>query len=86
MKNKGLKFFFICATAIFADCVNAATIDNPFDPPPEQSLSFDEAINQLGASDLALKQWQQDVERAYTELSKTRTRRVQHSVSTMLIR
>ena len=76
MKNKGLKFFFICATAIFADCVNAATIDNPFDPPPEQSLSFDEAINQLGASDLALKQWQQDVERAYTELSKTRTRKL----------
>ena len=76
MKNKGLKFFFICTTAIFADCVSAATIDNPFDPPPEQSLSFDEAINQLGASDLALKQWQQDVERAYTELSKTRTRKL----------
>ena len=76
MKNKGLKFFFVFATAIFADCVNAATIDNPFDPPPEQSLSFDEAINQLGASDLALKQWQQDVERAYTELSKTRTRKL----------
>ena len=76
MRNKGLKFFFICATAIFADCVNAATIDNPFDPPPEQSLSFDEAMHNLAASDLALKQWQQDVERAYTELSKTRTRKL----------
>ena len=76
MRNKGLKFFFICATAIFADCVSAATIDNPFDPPPEHSLSFDEAMHKLAASDLALKQWQQDVERAYTELSKTRTRKL----------
>ena len=76
MRNKDLKFFFICATAIFADCVSAATIDNPFDPPPEHSLSFDEAMHKLAASDLALKQWQQDVERAYTELSKTRTRKL----------
>ena len=76
MKNKGLKFFFVFATAIFADCVNAATIVNPFEPIPEQPLSFDEAMHNLAASDLALKQWQQDVERAYTELSKTRTRKL----------
>ena len=76
MRNKGLKFFFICATAIFADCVNAATIDNPFDPPPEQPLSLDESYRQLIESDKALRQWQQDVERAYTELSKTRTRKL----------
>ena len=76
MKNKGLKFFFIFATAIFADCVNAATIDNPFDPPPEQTLSLDEAYRQLVESEKSLRQWQQDVERAYTELSKTRTRKL----------
>lgn len=76
MKNKGLKFFFICATAVFADCVSAATIDNPFEPKPEQSLSLGETYRQLAESDKALKQWQQDVERAYTELSKTRTRKL----------
>ena len=76
MRTKGLKFFFICATAVFADCVNAATIDNPFDPPPEQTLSLDEAYRQLVESEKSLRQWQQDVERAYTELSKTRTRKL----------
>ena len=73
MKNKGLKFFFVFATAIFADCVSAATINNPFDPPPEQpTLSINEASARLAESEKALKQWQQDVERAYTELSKTK--------------
>lgn len=80
MKNKGLKFFFICATAIFADCVNAATIDNPFDPLPEPpTLSINEASARLAESEKALrqqqqdlKQQQQDLNRAYTELSKTR--------------
>lgn len=72
MRNKGLKFFFICATAIFADCVNAATIDNPFEPIPEQPSSFDESFVRLLESDRALRQWRQDVERAYTELSKTK--------------
>jgi len=77
MKNKGLKFFFICATAVFADCVSATTINNPFDPPPEQpTLSINEASARLVESEKALKQWQQDVERAYTELSKTRTRKL----------
>lgn len=79
MKNKGLKFFFICATAIFADCVSAATIDNPFEPKPEQPLSLDESFARLVESEKALrqqqqdlKQQQQDLNRAYTELSKTR--------------
>ena len=77
MKNKGLKFFFIFATAIFADCVSATTINNPFDPPPEQpTLSINEASARLVESEKALRQWQQDVERAYTELSKTRTRKL----------
>ena len=77
MKNKGLKFFFICATAVFADCVSATTINNPFDPPPEQpTLSINEASARLIESGRALRQWQQDVERAYTELSKTRTRKL----------
>ena len=77
MKNKGLKFFFICATAVFADCVSATTINNPFDPPPEQpTLSINEASARLVESEKALRQWQQDVERAYTELSKTRTRKL----------
>ena len=38
MKNKGLKLFFVFATAIFADCVSAMTIGNPFDPTPEQPV------------------------------------------------
>ena len=77
MKNKGLKFFFICATAIFADCVNAATIDNPFDPLPEQPLltPVESALASIEAS-RALEQQQQDLNRAYTELSKTRTRKL----------
>ena len=49
----------------------AGNIVNPFEPIPEQPLSFDEAINQLTASDLALKQQQQDLNRAYiNELTK----------------
>ena len=77
MKNKGLKFFFICATVIFADCVSAATIDNPFEPNPEQPyLSYEESVLAAADAERALKQWQQDVERAYTELSKTRTRKL----------
>jgi len=73
MKNKGLKFFFICATVIFADCVSAATIDNPFDPPPEQPyLSPVEAAIASANSERELKQQQQDLNRAYTELSKTK--------------
>lgn len=76
MKNKGLKFFFVFATAIFADCVSAATIDNPFEPKPEQPLSLDESYRRLIESDRALRQQQQDLNRAYTELSKTRTRKL----------
>ena len=73
MKNKGLKFFFVFATAIFADCVSAATIDNPFEPNPEQPyLSYEESVLAAADAERALKQWQQDVERAYTELSKTK--------------
>ena len=77
MKNKGLKFFFICATAIFADCVSATTINNPFDPPPEQPLltPVESALASIEAS-RALEQQQQDLNRAYTELSKTRTRKL----------
>ena len=30
MRNKDLKFFFICATAIFADCVSATTIEQHY--------------------------------------------------------
>ena len=73
MKNKGLKFFFICATAIFADCVSATTIDNPFDPLPEQPLltPIESALASINAS-RALRQQQQDLNRAYTELSKTK--------------
>ena len=73
MKNKGLKFFFICATVIFTDCVSAATIDNPFDPPPEQPYlsPVEAAIASANASE-ALMQQQQDLNRAYTELSKTK--------------
>lgn len=49
----------------------AGNIINPFEPIPEQSLSFDEAMNQLAASDLALKQQQQDLNKAYiNELSR----------------
>ena len=73
MKNKGLKFFFICATVIFADCVSAATIDNPFDPPPEQPhLSYEESVLASIDAERALTQRQQDLNRAYTELSKTK--------------
>ncbi len=77
MKNKGLKFFFICATAIFADCVSATTINNPFDPPPEQPLltPVESALASIEAS-RALEQQQQDLNRAYTELSKKRTRKL----------
>ena len=49
----------------------AGNIVNPFEPLPEQSLSFDEAMHNLAASDLALKQQRQDLNRAYiNELSK----------------
>ena len=73
MRNKGLKFFFIFATAIFADCVSAATIDNPFEPNPEQPLltPVESALASINAS-RALRQQQQDLNRAYTELSKTK--------------
>ena len=73
MKNNGLKFFFICATAILADCVSATTIDNPFDPPPEQPLltPVESALASIEAS-RSLRQQQQDLNRAYTELSKTK--------------
>lgn len=73
MKNKGLKFFFVFATAIFADCVSAATIDNPFEPIYEQPvLSPVEAAIASANSERELKQQQQDLNRAYTELSKTK--------------
>ena len=49
----------------------AGNIVNPFEPLPEQSLSFDEAMHNLAASDLALKQQRQDLNRAYiNELSR----------------
>lgn len=68
MRTKGLKFFFICATVVFTDCVSAMTIDNPFEPNPEQPyLSPVEA-----AIASALMQRQQDLNRAYTGLSKTK--------------
>ena len=73
MKNKGLKFFFIFATAIFADCVSATTINNPFDPPPEQPYVSMYDIAVVGAeNELKRQQRDHDLNNAYIELSKTR--------------
>jgi len=73
MRNKGLKFFFIFATAILADCVSATTIDNPFEPIPEQPyVSMYDIAAVSAENELKRQQQQQDINRAYTELSKTR--------------
>lgn len=73
MKNKGLKFFFICATALFVDCVSAATIDNPFDPTHEQPVvSMDDLSHYAAEQVRAYRQRDKDLNQAYTELSKTK--------------
>ena len=73
MKNKGLKFFFVFATAIFADCVSAMTIGNPFDPTPEQPVvPMDDLSHYAAEQERAYRQRDKDLNQAYTELSKTK--------------